>query len=662
MARSTTLGARRPSIELILTLLALFLGAGWYIHQNPITLSIATTEVANAPAPRGVSGADVAIILTRGDESRSWDRLNCDQAWINTVEQEVGEYAVIDAATLTTASLTGSAWAIVPRESARTLSTDAIATLSAWVTQGGVLILEQPEGPWAELIGTRLDSARQRATRRITSFDAAISRGMARERILTMPLHTMVMPYQPQRLVRGRDYQVLMEIDGNPAIISIQRGEGRILVVLFDFGRASVAMQQGLPNPDLSLPRPEGIETPPLLTVSSVSATNTDERDRMVPWFDLLERNLLYLADQYRPVARFWLFPGRYRGALLATHSESSMGDVTRFMPEWEHANDAFSTTFTTATSMSPETLASIRRRRSDIQLQWVPERAPVVPMRTWGIRNFRPLQRPMTIDEQREELNDRLLPYEGIQVTRSLDGVWPTNYFEAWRQLEALGVVLDSSLGPAPTFLVPESQDAGYIFGTGLPFRPLDAKGVRFSVQELPFALSDGNPGYRATRVRQLLVESSDAFHTAVVVDWRADTMSRHPSFDALEGWRSSFEIARSQGLWIARMSDYARFLAYRNDAAIRSSFDDNRLQIQVHIPEVDRNDEGQYLDLIPSVSFPSRYRSRPVEYVWIDGEPVNVYDLFLSGDRAMHVVPLTPGEHRVEVYYGTLADPTPN
>lgn len=655
------MGAQRPSLELILTLVAIFVGIGWYIQSHPITLSLKPNEVASAPAPRGIAGADVAIVISRGDDARSWERLNCDQAWLNAVEQEIGEYSVVPASTLTEAALIGAAWTIVPRETARTLTVEAIGHLSSWVSKGGVLILEQPEGPWAELIGTRLDSARQRSTRRITAFDAAISRGMARERILTMPLHTTLMPYQPQRFTRGRDYQVLMEVDGNPAVVSIQRGDGRILLVLFDFGRASVAMQQGLPNPDLTLPRPETVQTPNGLTVSAVAATNTDERDRMVPWFDLLERNLLYLADQYRPVARLWLFPGRYRGVLLATHSESGIGDVARFMPEWEHANDARSTTFTTSTTMTPETIASIRRRQSDVQLQWVPDRAPVVPMRSWGIRGFRPIQRPMTLHEQMYELNDRLVPYAPVRVTRSFDSVWPTGYFDAWRQLEALGVDLDSSLGPAPTFLVPESNDAGYIFGTGLPFRPLDAKGVRYGIQELPFQLSDGNPGYRSSRVRQLIVESSDAFHTAVNIDWRADTMSRHPSFDALEGWRSAFEMARSQGLWVARFGDYAEFLRYRDLAALRSSFTDHRLQIQVKIPDIERSDDGKLPEMVPSVSFPARYRSRPVEYVWVNGEPVNVYDLFLSGDRAMHVVPLTPGEHRVEVYYGTLADPTP-
>lgn len=660
-SRSTT-RRRRLSLELVLTGVFALVALGWYINANPIILSLAQSEEADAPLPQGLQGSDVAVILSDGKEARSWERLHCDQAWLNTIEQEVGHYQLLNVSSFDINKIQGAAWTVIPRDTARVLSTDQISDVRKWVNAGGVLILEQPEGPWGELIGARLDTGHQRSSRRVTSFDAALSRGLARERIRTMPLHTTIMPYQPRRMTRGRDYHILMEVDGTPGVVGIPVEDGYIILILFDFGRAAVAMQQGLPSGDFSLTSPSNVKTPKGLTVSSVQAINTDPREAMVPWIDLLERNLLYLADHHRPVGRLWLFPGRYRGALLASHSESGVGDVMRYMPEWEHAHDASSTSFIIANSVRPEVLSSIRRRKSDIQLQWVPSNAPIAPMKSWGIRNIRPVLRAMTLDEQREELDGRLLPYPPTIATRTLDGIWPTNYFEAYRQLEAIGVQLDSSLGPTPAFLAPESKDGGYIFGTGLPFRPIDADGRRFSFHELPYQLSDGNTGYSGQRVRQLIVESSDAYHTAINIDWRADTMSRHPSFDALEGWRNAFELATSQGLWVTEFNQYAEFLRYREKAAVRSAFSDQRLIIQAHIPEVRRDDDGRFVPLVPSVSFPARYRSRPVEFVWVDGDPVNVYDMFLSGDRAMHVVPLTPGEHRIEVYYGSLADPTPD
>lgn len=660
-SRSTT-RRRRLSPELILTAVFALVALGWYINKHPITLSLSPSEEASAPDPQGLQGSDVAIILNDAKDARSWERLHCDQAWLNTIEQEVGHFLLLKASNFEGEQMQGVAWTILPRDTASMLSTDQISDLHAWVKAGGLLVLEQPEGPWGELIGARLDASHQRASRRVTSFDAALSRGLARERLRTMPLHTTIMPYQPRRMTRGRDYHVLMEVDGTPGVVGIPVEEGYIILILFDFGRAAVAMQQGLPTANFSLPSPSKVKTPKGLTVSSVQAINTDPREAMVPWMDLLERNLLYLADHHRPIARLWLFPGRHRGALLATHSESGVGDVMRYMPEWEHAHDARSTSFVVANSVRPEVLSSIRRRKSDVQLQWVPSTAPIAPMRAWGIRNMRPVRRAMTLLEQSAELDHRLLPYPATVATRSLDGIWPTNYFQAYRQLEANGVLLDSSLGPTPAFLAPESKDGGYIFGTGLPFRPIDADGRRFSFHELPFQLTDGNTGYSGPRVRQLIVESSDAYHTAVNIDWRADTMSRHPSFDALEGWRNAFELAKSQGLWITAFHEYAEFLSYRDEAAVRSVFKDQRLIIQAHIPEVRRDEDGRFLPLVPSVSFPARYRSRPVEFVWLDGDPVNVYDMFLSGDRALHVLPMTPGEHRIEVYYGSLADPTPD
>ncbi len=658
----TSIGRRRLPPELILTLVILVALLGWYLNGHRFTLSMQQSAQQDPAEPQGLLDSDIAIIIHDGHTASSWDNLVCDQAWLNAVEQEIGHFQLIMSASFQKADLEHVAWTIIPRDTAERLSSEQISWVKDWVSRGGILYLEQPEGPWGDLIGARLSTAQQRSSRRITSFDAALSRGLARERLLTMPLHTTVVPYRPRNMVAGRDYFVLMEIDGTPGIVDVPVGKGHVILLLFDFGRANIAMQQGLPNGNFSIHRPEAARLPADLSLSSVTAINTDARESMGPWMDLLERNILYLAGRYRPIAGLWSFPNRHRGALMMTHSESRVGDMLRYMPEWEYAHDASSTSFITANSIKPSVISAIRRRHSDVQLQWIPESTPVAPMKSWGFRNIRLIQSPMTLHEQRQELDKRLVPYAPSLATRTLDGIWPTQYFQAFRELEAANVAMDSSLGPAPAFLVPNNQDHGYIFGTGLPFRPIAANGRRFSFYELPYLLTDGNSGYNGKRVKQLIIESSDAYHTVINIDWRADTMSRHPSFDALEGWRNSIDYAKSQGLWITQFDDYLEFLNYREQSAIRTRFSKERLLIQVYIPEIRRDANGNYVPLTPSVRFPARYRSRPVQFVWLDGEPVNVYNLFLSGDRALHVLPLTPGEHRIEVYYGTLADPTPN
>ena len=652
---------RGASVELLLTLVFIAVGLGWWLQSNPIRLAIKASAQTLAGAPAGVDGADVLIVLPRTSEAQSWEQFNPDQAWLNAVEQEVGEFQLSSARELTRGRLDSAAWTIVPANAARELDATQIQTLQNWVQDGGVLILEQPEGPWRSIIGAQINIQRGRQTRRVTSFDGSVARGRAREHVVAMPLQTTIVPYSPADLARGRDYQVLMEIDGNPGIVAIQMGRGRVFLLLFDFARAATASQQGTPAADLTVPRPDTVRLPPALTVTSALATNTEPREAMVPWIDLLERNIFYLADLQRPVARLWMFPGRYRGALLATHSESGVGPMVEFMPDWEHAHDQRSTVLSVAGSVPPEVLTRIRRKGSDVQLAWVPGEAPMVPDRAWGVGRFRPIRRAMTLDEQLSMLSVDLRPYAAATSSRSIDGVWPLDYFRAFAMLEAAGVRLDSSYGPAPGFLAPGDAHAGYIFGTGLPFRPLDRHGNRYRQQQLPFTFTDGNPGYSSAVVRRLLTESSDAFHTVVAGDWRPDTMTRHPSYDALEGWRSAFTLAESQGLWIGTLGEYAEFLQYREQAALRSTFNERRLNVQVRIPEVRRLDDGRDVDLVPSVSFPSRFRGRPVEHVWLNGAPVDVFDLFMSGDRALHVIPLPPGDHRIEIYYGSLADPSP-
>lgn len=657
--RSNRRVRRGISIELILALVIALVVLGSYVQRKPVRLAMKAPATEEAPAAIGTEGVDVGVILAPPVRASSWQQLNCDQAWLNTLEQEVGSFEVIPTESISGIALQAKSWVIVPRNAASRLTPTDIDTLRAWVNEGGVLILEQPEGPWQELLGTRLSLSRSRDSRRITSFDGTFARGTARERVIAMPLRTGIVPWQPQNMSRGRDYQVLMEIDGNPGVVALERGRGRVLVLLFDFGRAAVAMQQGLPNNDLSLPEPESVETPDGLTVSSVAALNTDPRSSEVPVIDLLERNLLYLADLERPVGRLWNFPASYRGAMIATHSEAAAGDVASFMPEWEYSNEARSTTFAVPNTLSSDAAIDILRRHGDVQLNWVPRQAPLVPSRSWGVGGFRPIIRPMLLSEQLDMLREATRPYPEPRITRTIDGVWGSHYFSPWRELQAADIALDSSFGPAPAFIASESEDAGYIFGTGLPYRPLDSSGNRFALWEQPFVLSDGNPGYQLDRLRRLIVQSSDVYHSALVVDWRPDTMSRHPSFDAIEGWRTAFELAESQGLWVTTMSDYLRFLEYRQEAAIRSSFIERRLLIEVSIPEVERDEDGAYENIVPSVAFPARYRSRPVEHVWVDGVPQDVYELFMTGDRALHVVEVPPGAHRVEVFYGSLGDP---
>ena len=655
---------RRVSIgvEAVLTLVVLLVALGWFIRSHPLMLDPKPSEERVAEAGEGDPGADVLVVLPTVPEAHSLESLSFDQAWLNVVEREVGPFRTVDGSQLTRSVMDPCAWVIIPRRAAAQLDPTQTQFVRNWVEDGGTVILEQPEGPWRGLIGQAIASARVRETRRITSFDGALSRGEMRADILEMPRRTSVVPYNTTDLTRGRDYQVLLEVDGLPGVVSLHIGRGRVILLLFDFGRAAVQLMQGLPNGDFSVQRgadsllPEGgVSTADLIADPSL-------RTSEIPFVDLLERNLLYLADVHRPIGRLWAYPGTSRGALLVGHSEALYGSAAAYMADWEHANEQRSSMFVVAGSMTPESLARIGRVDVDVELQWVPESHPGVPSRDWGVRNFHPVRRAMGILEQFDRLNADLAPYGPVVATRSLDGLWTAGYFDGFRTLEAGGIQLDSSYGPAPAWLDPTGEQFGYVFATGRPYRPIDRNGYRFDLHELPIAINASSGGYSLSRVRSLIIDSSEGYHTTIAADWRPDVMATRPSVDAIEGWQQAFEMAESQELWVTTYAEYAEFLGRRQGSHVDSTFsrEERRLTIEVRIvgPDVRGEDDEA---ISPSVAFPVRFEGRPVERLMVDSELTPTSALGLTGDRVLHILPLTGGEHRVQVIYGSPVEAVP-
>ncbi len=659
MNRWSLTGTRRgPWFELTLTAITLLVVVGWFAMQRPILLEPMEETAQTAPAPESSARSDVLVVLPTVAEALTLEQLSTDAAWLNAVEQEVGPARIVETSGLSRSVMDTAAWVVIPRRAASQLDPTQTQFVRNWVEDGGTVIVEQPEGPWRSLTG-QSSSGRLRETRRITAFDGALARGEMRADILELPLRTTLAPYAPANLSRGRDYQVLLEVDGQPGVIGLNIGRGHVLLVLFDFGRASVHTQQGLPNADFSLRRDAAYSLPPGVVLADQLVVDPALRTSRIPFIDLLERNLLYLADVHRPIGRLWHYPGTHRGALLVAHSEARFGEAGEYMTRWEHENEHRSTVFATATSLSPEALARIGRTGGDVQLQWVPTAHPAAPAATWGLRGFRPVRRPMTLMEQQASLDHALIPYGPVRASRTMDGMWTDSYFAGFEWLEAAGIGLDASYGPSPAPYTAGEAEQGYLFGTGLPFRPIDRNGNRFELRELPVTIDTGAAGYSTQRVRELIVDSAEGYHTTVVGDWRPDVMSWRPSFDAIDGWQQAFEIAESQELWVTTIADYADYLDRRDQCTIVSEFhhEQRRLTITVEAVGPTRG-EDDAIDLTPSVAFPSRYQGRPVETLTVDGVLTETSALSLTGDRVLHILPLQPGEHRIQVRYGSPLD----
>lgn len=653
--------SRRPAIplEVLLTVVAILTGLGWYIKDRPFRLETETEAMAMAAPEPSSAVAPVLVVLPAVAEAATLETFSWDAAWLNAVEQEVGQTRSVQASALSRGDMDPCEWVIIPRHAAQQVDPTQAQFVRTWVEDGGVLLLEQPEGPWQAFTGQNLTGARRADTRRITAFDGALVRGELREDIISMPLVSTLLTYNPAELARGRDYDVLLEIDGQPGIIRRSLGRGHVILLLFDAAQALGLMQQGVPRDDLTLPAIETAQTPVGLSALVGLVANEGLHAASVPYADLLERNLLYLMDEQRPVARLWLYPGKARGALVVSHSEARFGERLRFMTDWEHSVEQSSTVFSVPGSLPPESLADISRIGADVQMQWIPAEAPFAPVTTWGMGGFRPLYRAMTLQEQVSRLNNDLLPYGPTVVTRTVDGLWPTNWLDGFRRLEAAGIAADSSFGPAPPSLTAGQTSVGYLFGSGYPFRPVDANGHRFRVMEIPYQVLDAAQGYSIDALRRLIFDSADGHHTAIVGDWRPDTMAVRPSFDALEGWRAAFALAEEQELWVTTHAEFVDFMQRRRASSVRSSFQREQRTLTIEVSVTGPGPNAQdVLALTPSIAFAARYEGRPVERIILDGAPVEVADLPVTGDRALHLLQVEPGEHRVQVFYTSPTD----
>lgn len=640
------------TLEISLTIAALLVLFGWSMRSTPIMFAPPEEELKSGDPPEAGLGADVLVVLPTAARATTLDQLITDQAWLNAVEQEVGEVRTIHASQLSRSVMDPVAWMIIPKLAASQLDPTQTQFVRNWIEDGGVVILEQPTGPWQGITGINSMGGNLPNATRITSFDGAITHGESRADVAQTPLHTTLMPFNPSEFSQGVDYQILMEVENQPGIIERELGRGRVFVLLFDFGMAVTVGQQGLPDSSFNIHVAAESSLPDEITHTTHLVADQRLRTSRIPYFDLLERNILYLADSHRPVARLWLYPRALRGALIVTHSEGGYGKASQFMPGWEHDNDVSSTLFVVPGSMSPEALARVGRVDGDLALEWLLPSHPQAPRRTWGVRRFRPFQRPMTLSEQFHSFNEDSHPYGPTVVSRSFNGLWSTSYFSVFRRLEAIGIQLDSSYAPAPSWMTNNEEEYGYLWGTGLPFHPLDKYGNRFSIFELPVSIDDRSSGYTLEMVRRMLIDASDRYHTTVVGNWHPDTMGNHPSFDALEGWRQSFDWAESQDLWVTTMSEYARFLSARKDATIDSSFsrEERRLSINVRFD----SDPA----IVPAIAFLARFEGRPIERIVVDGSNIEIAELPLTGDRVLNLLPMTVGQHHIEVFYATPSE----
>jgi hypothetical protein len=306
---------------------------------------------------------------------------------------------------------------------------------------------------------------------------------------------------------------------------------------------------------------------------------------------------------------------------------------------------------------MSDASMTKMRDQGHDVQVHWNRGFMGTHTQRTVGLGPWRPLALEMSLREQRLWIEERL-GGRAASINRVHGLVWDQDWSQSFRKLASAQFAADSTYGPTGP------KQFGYLFGTGMPFYPLDRSGLLLPVAEVPFLFQD-DENLSARRHKRLVAQSESGYHQVIMPIFHSNTMANRPSVDVLQSWREIFGYARRHNHWVTTLQDYLLFAKARRQSTYTSRFSasQRRLDVQVNLvrpriePAREETRKGKQQAstwICPALAFPQQYRGNDVQAVQLDGTTFPLRRLGRSGDGFYHTMPLACGAHKVQVFYG--------
>jgi len=269
----------------------------------------------------------------------------------------------------------------------------------------------------------------------------------------------------------------------------------------------------------------------------------TDAAPRpLEPAADLRERALLAAIERVTPIAGWWPFPGGAPAYVAVTHDEERFGDKSAWLSETFAERGVETTAFVIPDRIGPLGVAAMQAARTDVHLHWDRGFFGEMPVRHMGIGPFVPAVRRPSLVEQVSDSRELGVVQSDLVMNRTHGLVFDPDTAKTFRMMHAAGVTVDSSYGPSGT------DRFGYLFGTGLPFRPLDDTGWPFPLVEIPFLFQD-DEGWSRDDQDSLIRAAATEHHQLVVGVYHTNSMARVPSAELIEGILSVGETARAAG-----------------------------------------------------------------------------------------------------------------
>lgn len=534
----------------------LVIGAVAYFCFHPFVWSNDDKELGGATISLDAISDFLVVVDYHAFDSNnaSFTQTPFSLAWLNTLQQEIGPVAVVDASKFAGVDLVKFRAIIITQSAAHN---DAWAPrLKAFLERSGTLILEMPQGELRQ-IASADGKGELRDTQNFT-----YATGLANQYIEAL---SNIDLSRITKLIGSagplEDSETFLTIDGVPVIYKKAFAQGFVITVDFNYSMLLTSLQQGRPLDDFSLR-------------NRLNRTNLQSADLAcippdlyhLPLADILERFIIYsVIGSSVPVVGFWPYFDSTDGALLVLHQEGGLGDNAAWLAQYEASFKASSTYFVTApTTLSEEGLSKFETYNSEIALLWHMGTKDSPSTVDTGPLPYSPVRQALNLTEQWRELQKSLGQNQTILSTQSADYRWTNHYTKAFQILATTDIRMDSSYAPS-------IGNNGYAFGTGLPFMPIDTQGKLFNILEFPVifpALQSSD----SERFSSILQDSQTTLHQAISVSIPVNTASDINSAQDYQSIFDAYTKASEHNHWITSLKSFFRFTRARQNAELRS------------------------------------------------------------------------------------------
>jgi hypothetical protein len=585
-------GRRRRARARLSGVLLVLCAAALWCDAHPIHLPTRQPQ-GGAAFPRRATDHPVLLAVRwetyKGRAPRTPAQRAADLEWSNVLTQAFGGCDVLATEEVgrdIDAALQNRAVLVLPRRTLAGLDAGWVSALRPHVSQGLVVVLEAPPPLWAKEMG--LDLQGEEVVPELTWAPAPRLRAPTLDVPLPdpppLPLPVRVSRYAPAASARALARPIL-DMGGRPALWRLDEGAGAWLICALDVGDLALSIRQGVPDPGFHLPdRYAGVLAGPGETNDLVATRSLLQAD--APWLDAWIAALFDAELAPAPWASVWPAPLARDGWVLLTHDDDGWRDTSRWMTRAQAGRGAPSTLYL----MAPDARLTVEgeggpladgaeiglQARLPVGATWKDERSP---RRRIGAWRFQPLAQLPSIVEQREGLVARLPAGTPLTLNRNHSLLWPDDVDRGWRWLVGAGFRGDSSYGP-------DHGAAGWLFGSAVPFRPIDRRGLAYPLWEVPFLWGDTDGGVDRARVDRWLRTNAVGGHGPVALLFHPDVFGETPSAELFRMWDALPELAQRRNHQLATMTALLDFWELRAQAHVRWVYGGGLLRVHVEAP----------------------------------------------------------------------------